>query len=76
MKIYLITILLAFTLTVSVSAQTAGDNNPKSPNRHHTRPPYLGPSKHDKQAHHATVHKAGLHQTHQPKPKSDHIVAR
>ena len=75
MKTYLVAALLAFTLTVSALAQTTGDNNPKSPNRHHTRPPYSGPAKHHKPSHHSIVHNAGIHGAHQPKPKSDHVVA-
>jgi hypothetical protein len=74
-KTYLAAALLAFALTVSTSAQTAGDNNPKSPNRHHARPPYSGPAKHHKPTQHLIVHNAAIHRAHQPKPKSDHVVA-
>lgn len=75
MKTYLAAGFLVFTLTVSALAQTAMDNNPKSPNRHHTRLPYSGPAKHHKTSHHSNVHVAGIHRAHQPKPKSDHVVA-
>jgi hypothetical protein len=73
MKTYLTAAFLAFSLTVSALAQTAGDNNPKSPNRHHTRPPYAG-SKHHKGSHHSLT-RSGSHKANQPKPKSNHVVA-
>lgn len=75
MKTYLIAALSALTLTVSALAQTAGDNNPQSPNRHHIRPPYSGPAKHHKHLHHSIGPNAAIHQVHQLKPKSDHVVA-
>jgi hypothetical protein len=74
MKTYLTAALLAFILTVSASAQTAGDNNPKSPNRHHTRPSYSGSAKHHKNSQSRLAHSSS-HKSHQPKPTSDHVVA-
>ncbi len=67
--------LLTFTLTVSAIAQTTDDNNAKSPNRHHTRPPYSGPVKHHSKTRRAHVVKAGTPTANPQKPTSDHIVA-
>jgi hypothetical protein len=75
MKTYLATAFLTFTLTVSALAQTAGDNNPKSSHRHHTRPPYSGPLKPHKHSHHSIVHHANVQKAHLSKPTSDHVVA-
>ncbi|HXL72212.1 MAG TPA: hypothetical protein VN963_01185 [bacterium] len=74
MKTYLTAVLLTFTFAVSALAQTAGDNNPKSPNRHHTRPPYSGHSKHHK-IFRPELYKSGTPNAKQMKPKSDHVVA-
>jgi hypothetical protein len=76
MKTYLTTALLTFSLTASVFAQTVDDNNPKSPNRHHTRPPYTGPAKHHPKSRPLRALAPGQPPAHQPKPRLDHVAAQ
>ena len=61
--------LFGFILTASALAQTAGDNNAKSPNRHHTRPPYAGPAKHHAKSRPPRPLPPGKPPAHQPKPR-------
>ena len=75
MKNYLLTASLVFLTAAPALAQTTDSNNPKNPNRHHTRPPYSGPTTRHHSHPPANLSAKARTPSARFTPLSDHVVA-